>query len=114
MPLWKKRINKGKFCSRDCYAKDKSNKFKGDKNPAYKDGRTKRHQKAFYLSIEWRKLRKEIYKRDKYNCKKCKKHGGELAAHHIIPVGLCKDPLDSLNIITVCRKCHISIHRKNN
>ena len=112
VPLWKKKVNKGKFCSRICYAIHKSNQFKGNKNPAYKDGRTKRYPKAFYLSIEWRKLRKEIYKRDNYDCKRCKKHGGKLAAHHTIPVGICKNPLEPSNIITLCNKCHINIHNK--
>ena len=103
---WKFKINKGKFCSHKCYSKDKSKKFTGKGNPQYKDGRTRKYTKAFYLSKEWRKLRKEIYKRDNYTCQECNKKGGRLHAHHKIPVGICKDPLDKSNIITLCSKCH--------
>lgn len=107
---WKSNINKGKYCSKKCYWKDKPNKVSGKNNFQYIDGRTKNYSKAFYYSGEWRNLRKEIYKRDKWTCNDCGKKGGELHAHHIISIGKCKDGLDKSNIITLCRKCHTKRH----
>ena len=112
VPKWKENIGKGKFCSRICYAIYKSKSIKGNKNPMWEDGRTKKYKKAFYLSCDWRKLRKKVYKRDNYTCKYCNKQGGKIAAHHIIPNGICKNPLDISNIITLCQKCHVNIHNK--
>jgi len=109
---WKEKVDKGKFCSRKCYAKNKSKKFTGKGNPQYIDGRVKKYAKSFYLSKEWRKLRKEIYKRDNYTCQECGKKGGRLHAHHRIPVGICKDPFDKDNIITLCHSCHCKTQRR--
>ena len=102
------KSGRGKYCSRECYGKAYSKKVTGKGNSQYIDGRTKKYTKAFYLSKEWRRLRKEIYERDNWICQnnKCKKKGGELHAHHKIPVGKCRDPFDKSNIITLCRKCH--------
>ena len=106
---WRKQATRGKYCSRECYAKSKSISFKGKGNPQYKDGRVKLYGKI-YLQIEWRKLRKEIYKRDNWTCKDCNKKGGELHTHHIISIGECQDPFNEENLITLCRKCHIKRH----
>ena len=106
---WKEKASRGKYCSQECYWKDKSKKYSGEKNPQYKDGRVKKNG-DFYVQIEWRKMRKWIYERDNYECQICGKHGGELHAHHIIPVGECKNPLRKSNIITLCRKCHQQHH----
>src|SRR5665811_2000048 len=89
---WRTKSNRGKYCSQECYWNDKKIKSLGEGNSQYIDGRTKEYSKAFYLSIEWRNLRKEIYERDNWECQKCGKHGGRLHAHHKIRVGECKDP----------------------
>ena len=105
---WQTKINKGLYCSKQCYYRDKSKKFTGAGNPQYKDGRIKKY--GIYTNIKWRKIRKEIYERDGWACQDCGKHGGKIHAHHIIPVGICENPFDKNNIITLCVKCHLKIH----
>lgn len=59
---------------------------------------------------KWNRIRREVYKRDKYTCRECgvKYHdinGNSLHAHHIIPYQVSRD--DSLgNLITLCLSCH--------
>lgn len=107
---WRTKVDKGKYCSKECYWKDKQRTSTGKGNSQYIDGRTKKYTKSFYFSIEWRRLRKWIYERDNYECQICGKHGGELHAHHVVPIGECKDPLRKSNIITMCRACHQQHH----
>lgn len=102
---------RGKFCSVECYAKNKEITSRGDGNNQYIDGRSAL-TKNLYRTIEWRKLRVEIYKRDNFNCKVCHKHGGRLVAHHLIPAGICSDFYNPENLITVCHRCHELIHGK--
>ena len=112
VPRWKEKCNRGKYCSTKCYWKNKKQTASGKGNTQYIDGRTKKYPKAFYHSAEWRTKRKEIYKRDNYECQLCGKHGGGLHAHHIISAGVCKDPLSNKNIITLCQSCHTKVHGK--
>lgn len=110
VPAWRKKSGRGIYCSRECYSISKQKAMRGTLNPQFIDGRVKRlGLKAFYRSGVWRRLRRAIYQRDNYNCKKCRRHGGNLHAHHIIPLGK-HDPLDEDNIITVCIDCHGLIH----
>ncbi len=49
-----------------------------------------------------------------YTCQECSQRGGKLHAHHIIPVW--RDPgrgRELGNLITVCDRCHRSIHRSS-
>lgn len=64
----------------------------------------------FYKSEVWLKKRKQILKRDNYECQHCKKNGEFSKAdcvHHI--KHLRKFPhlaLDDLNLISLCNACH--------
>lgn len=62
----------------------------------------------------WDTLRKKVYRKDGYQCQNCQAYGGpkgnaELRAHHVVPVS--KGGTNEMsNLITVCEKCHKSIH----
>ena len=64
----------------------------------------------FYQSPEWRAKRRDIFRRDNYECQRCKRQGkfspGE-CVHHIKHL---KDypmlGLDDDNLISLCNPCH--------
>ena len=57
--------------------------------------------------------RKEVYKKDNYSCVFCKKHGGDLNAHHIEAYDLNRDlRLSVENGVTLCAACHTKFHQK--
>jgi len=77
--------------------------------------------------FEYREWRSDIYKRDNYTCQKCGERGFRLNAHHIKPFSKivdeykiktieialeCNELWDLNNGITLCKKCHIDIHKK--
>lgn len=79
--------------------------------------------KAFYESKEWRRLRKEILKQDKYECQCCKERGIYTKAntvHHVNHIknnpelALEKNYFDEngnkkRNLISVCHDCHETV-----
>lgn len=82
--------------------------------------------KAFYKTKKWKRARKDAFKRDFGLCQQCLANGvtnekGELVhgeeVHHKIflrPSNI-HDPFITLNpdnLITLCRDCHMDIHRK--
>jgi len=112
-----------KYCSKKCYAEwmIKNEKFKGKNNPKWKGGITPlvlqiRHCRK---SIEWRN---KIFKRDNYTCRRCKKRGQEIHAHHYpksfsqifndyqiktLKEALnCKEFWNIENGRTLCKRCH--------
>jgi hypothetical protein len=55
---------------------------------------------------EWKKIRKEVYERDNWQCKVCGKHcKRDIQCHHIIPYRISKND-NKDNLITLCVKCH--------
>jgi 5-methylcytosine-specific restriction endonuclease McrA len=86
----------------------------GKRNPNYKHGKTFRRPRDFQ-NAEMQKLKNFVFNRDKFTCKFCKKIGGHLHAHHIIPFWVEKNAfLDVDNLITVCTKCHFTeAHHSN-
>jgi len=62
-------------------------------------------------SAAWRRIRLQVFKRDGFRCTKCRKTG-RLECHHIVPLEKGGAPLDPENLTTLCRSCHILIHRK--
>lgn len=62
---------------------------------------------------EWRLIRREVLKRDDYNCQKCGVSHSEvetwLTVHHIVPFRKFEDEEEANkadNLITLCPKCH--------
>lgn len=69
---------------------------------------------AIRHSIEYRLWRESVFARDNWRCKKCKKRGGELEAHHIKGFAECKELRFAIdNGMTLCKDCHKKIHNKN-
>ena len=72
----------------------------------------------FYKSAAWKKKRLYILKRDKYLCQICKRYGRNTEAvivHHIEELSEAPElKLKNTNLVSVCRKCHNMIHKKEN
>jgi 5-methylcytosine-specific restriction endonuclease McrA len=88
----------------------------GDKNPNWKGGKT--NYSRYTISIKGFKYKMRIWsakviERDNIQCKLCGSDEN-LNAHHIEPVRNCKLEIlfDVNNGITLCRKCHLRIHLK--
>ena len=97
------------LCSSQCYAKWISLKYKGSNASNWRGGISP-ETNIRCSSIEWRKLRPKIYKRDNYTCQKCGYQAEEyknfpLAVHHIIPYRISKNN-NPKNLITLCKWCH--------
>lgn len=67
-----------------------------------------------YNSSEWRNLRKQVLKRDNYQCQQCgataEESGYPLEIHHIIPPKGNKELFfDINNCVTLCKWCHARV-----
>lgn len=59
-------------------------------------------------------FRDEVFARDGYMCVWCSTPSGNLNAHHLLPWASNPDKrFDVLNMVTLCRECHITIHQGN-
>lgn len=77
---------------------NKSNFWKGGISRQYKDG---------YWSLKYKNWRREIFIRDSFTCKNCKKSGVYIEAHHIKSwADYPKLRFNANNGITLCKKCH--------
>jgi 5-methylcytosine-specific restriction endonuclease McrA len=82
----------------------------GALNPNWKGGVTPDRQ-ALYASGEWRKVAREVKRRDG-GCVRCNAVG-DLHVHHVL--SFAEHPelrLDPTNLLTLCRRCHIDEHRR--
>ena len=64
--------------------------------------------KAFYNSLQWKKIRAFVLTRDFYMCKICGAPHAKIV-HHIREL----TPMNMDNLITVCEQCHDEIHSRN-
>ena len=67
-----------------------------------------------YNNAEWRNLRKEVLKRDGFQCQQCgataEESGYPLEIHHIIPPKGNKELFyDVNNCVALCKLCHTRI-----
>ena len=53
----------------------------------------------------WARLRREVFRRDAYRCRKCGR-AGRLEADHIRPLNRGGAALDPENCQSLCRECH--------
>lgn len=100
------------YCSVECKDKGWGKYYKGENSPRYNPELTdeeriaNRKYQAYY---EWRE---NVYKRDKYTCRKCLDNkGGNLNAHHIYNYSEHEDKRTKLtNALTLCNECHKQFH----
>lgn len=85
---------------------------RGEENPMYKHG-----EGSHNYGIDWRRIAKQIRKRDGYECQECGKTQREtlelfdrkLDVHHIEPLSefdSVEEANDPENLKTLCRSCH--------
>lgn len=78
----------------------------------WKGGKSKENH-LLRNSAKMKDWRKYIFERDHFTCQNCGKYGGKLNAHHIKKFS--EYPLlrfDVNNGITLCKSCHIKLHKK--
>ena len=132
----KNKRNTGKYCSKVCYYRSRkgvriaphtewkkgerpspATEFKsGSEHPNWKGGdvSSEIENRRFRDSDEYKLWRKGVYEKDYWHCQDCGKHcGKDIIAHHIKPIAKFPElKLDPDNGVTVCRGCHIEIHKK--
>ncbi len=115
-----KRIKKGQHLSLKTQIKEGNishNKgmigfLEKEKHWNWKGGITPIQQKI-RNSLEYKDWTKIVYKRDYYTCQDCGYKGKEIVAHHKKSFAdYPKLRFKKENGITLCRKCHMSIHMK--
>lgn len=109
-------INISRFCSKQCRYDYDSVNNNGKNNPNWKGGITT-ERFILYSSREWIKLKKQIFKRDNYECQRCGVTGrqyNKLHVHHIISFENVNTRDDIDNLILLCHKCHSWVHSKKN
>ncbi|NCC99957.1 MAG: hypothetical protein EOL95_09710 [Bacteroidia bacterium] len=125
--LGKPTFNKGKYLT-DEHKKKLSISHKGiipwNKGKStgkhswnYKGENYNSKNKRLRCHPKWRIWREKVFLRDDWTCQKCHIKGGKLEAHHLISVKECINTenidliYDENNGITLCRKCHMLVHK---
>ena len=87
----------------------KHNPLKGDKSNFWKGGTSSERQKI----TAWTTLQSKIvHKKYNYTCQSCGEGNSVLHCHHIIPVSTDLEKSYNVdNLITLCQKCHSTIHK---
>lgn len=103
---------KGKKHSPETIEKIKLATKKGAESPNWRGGRTY-YRYLITSSLKYKQFRRGIFERDDFTCQQCFKKGFNLNCHHI--ERFCDNPdraMDVNNCITLCKKCHVQLHRK--
>lgn len=95
--------------------------FKGKRGaevPSWKGGVTPLRQ-AFYSSLEWKAVIKQIWKRDDATCQRCgcrseKGNRHKFDIHHIVSFACEELRADVSNLVLLCETCHYWVHSKEN
>ena len=74
---------------------------------------SRHHHHTSLNARRWAAVRRAAFERDGYRCTRCGK-AGRLEAHHNPPLRAGADPYDVAGIATICRACHIALHRPDN
>ena len=72
-----------------------------------------RHHQALNQR-KWQAARRASFARDGHRCRRCGV-AGRLEAHHVTPLDVDpdQDPYDVDGLETLCRECHIHVHRRD-
>ncbi|HUS17552.1 MAG TPA: FAD-dependent thymidylate synthase [Chloroflexia bacterium] len=80
----------------------------GERNPRWRNGITKQ---AITLRRPMKELRPLVFARDAYVCRLCAAIGGQLTAHHVLPIWLRPDLRADLdNLVALCAPCHRKVN----
>ena len=67
-----------------------------------------------YTSAKWKTTRNRVLRRDRYQCRICRRYGRNreaLEVHHIQPVEIRPDLAFSMdNLVSLCHACHNKQH----
>ena len=65
------------------------------------------------IQSAWRgiEVRKHVLDRDGWRCKRCGR-AGSLEVHHLKPLEDGGEPYNPNNLESICRGCHIQVHRE--
>lgn len=70
-----------------------------------------------YKDKRWRNKRKNILRRDKYECRNCKRYGKTVKADTVHHIYFLRDYpkwwLSSWNLISLCNECHNKMHNRD-
>lgn len=130
----KKTKNSGNYCSISCSlvgttrakghkvsqeAREKISKntpkYSGAKHWNWKGGISAIND-LLRKSLSYKNWRDSVYKRDRWTCRVCKEHcqKSNIVAHHIKEFSSYPELRYEVdNGVTLCRKCHINIHKPN-
>lgn len=76
------------------------------KEKQFRERKDKRH------TADYRHWRESVFNRDGFTCQICGQVGGTLNAHHIKQFAYYPDlRYDPKNGVTLCKRCHIEVHR---
>lgn len=94
---------------RYCIGEYHSERQQGENSHRWKGGKRSEAQ-ALRETLEYKRWRESVFKRDNYTCQKCLEcKSGRLQAHHIYPFSLYEELRHELdNGITLCIDCHDS------
>ena len=82
----------------------------GELSPSWQGGKTIGQKKR--MLQEYKDWRLNVFKRDGFMCQICKQIGKELNAHHIKEWSKYPElRLEPNNGVTLCKECHLKIHR---
>ena len=106
-----KQSTNAKYRCPKCYRENLS----GENSPKWNPNLTPEERERGRLYNEYYHWRIRVYKRDKYFCQCCGKHGSKVSlnAHHLDSYNWCKERrTDVDNGITLCTECHKEFHKK--
>lgn len=70
--------------------------------------------KAFYHTLQWKRKRRKILKRDRYTCRRCRQQGKYKRANTVHHIKKLRDvpelALTDDNLVSLCAECHEEIH----
>lgn len=107
---------KAQTCSKTCDSLHRSHTHRGERSHFWKGGKTARSQ-LIRCSLEYRRWREAVLKRDGYTCQHCgvrPMDTGVLHAHHIKPFArYVALRFEVSNGVTLCHDCHEVEHGRH-
>lgn len=102
------------FCSLDCWYQFNQ----GENHYGWLGGISPERQKS-QSSVEWKRAKKEVWKRDGARCQRCKIYKNDYLkdfhVHHIVSFSLAEElRTEPSNLVLLCKDCHYWVHSNAN